>query len=333
MFSCERRIFLFDENSLNSTPTSYRTSSPSTTIFAEKEEFDDDGRVALQGVHAASSSSSQLRRSMHPSWDEEEVILTLEISKKLTIVADRNSTVEHIKALIDDKEKINDEYSMQLFFGGRPLKEGGRLTDYGIYGRATIRVLLRDLARMTVIVHIQSAQKYLLLDERNLDTVQDVKLMIQAMEGIMPDDFALFFGGETLPTFYLVLNPKEHLLVFVDMSSRRVRVDAKFWFTVVMSSHLVYRWEQLEDHKTLACHSIADGSILLLVSPYAPFQIFVNCRNGKTVALEVCSSHTIEEVKNKLLDKLPVSVPTKLHGIAYAGKRLIDDCDLASYGI
>ncbi|KAL3726377.1 hypothetical protein ACJRO7_031294 [Eucalyptus globulus] len=290
MFSRERHIFLLDENSLNSTATSCRTSNLSTTILAEKEGSDDDGRVALQGVHAASSSSSQLRCSMHPSWDEEEVILALEITKKLTIVANRNSTVEHIKALIEDKDKINDE----------PLEEGRRLADYGICGRATIRVLLRDLARMTVIVHIQSAQKYLLLDARNLDTVQDVKLMIQAMEGILPDDFALFFAH-----ILLVLNPKEHLSVFVDMSNRRVRVDAKFWFTMghvkalviakmsgqVISSHL--------DHKTLACYSIADGSVLLL-----------------TVALEVCSSDTIEEVKNKLLDKLPMSAPAKLLGIA-----------------
>ncbi|KAL3726339.1 hypothetical protein ACJRO7_031258 [Eucalyptus globulus] len=251
-------------------------------------------------------SPSQLPSSGPPNSDNEEfsaneeilsplslglmlVILALEISKKL-IVANRNSTVEHIKALIEDKEKINDEYSKQLFFGGRPLEEGRRLADYGIRGHATIRVLLQDLARMTVIVHIQSAQKYLLLDARNQDT--DDLSHDQAMEGILPDDFALFSGGEAfaedwtlaslnLPpelTFYLLLHPKEHLSIFVNMSSCKVRVDTKFWFLVghvkalaiakmcvrVMHSHFLYHWEQLEDHKTLACYGIVDGFVFTI---------------------------------------------------------------------
>ncbi|KAI6693693.1 hypothetical protein NL676_021403 [Syzygium grande] len=131
------------------------------------------------------------------------------------------------------------------------------------------------------------------------------------------------------------------------MSGLRVTVDAKLSFSVghvkalalakmsaeVMSFRMFYQREQLEDHKTLAYYDIGDGSVLRLVSPYAQFQIFVECGNGKTVALQVCRSDTVKEVKNKLLRKLQVIASAKLHDIAYAGQRLADDRDLASYGI
>ncbi|KAI6693692.1 hypothetical protein NL676_021402 [Syzygium grande] len=116
MFSRERCIFLFDENSLNSTSTSRRTSSLSTTILSDGQ-VSDGGRVALEALPAA-ASSSQLPRSVPPSSDEEEVILVLEITKRSALVANTNSTVEHIKALFRDKEQIDDEHSQQLFLEG-----------------------------------------------------------------------------------------------------------------------------------------------------------------------------------------------------------------------
>ncbi|KAF8020490.1 hypothetical protein BT93_G1031 [Corymbia citriodora subsp. variegata] len=335
----------------------------------ESEGDDGSGTVAIEAVHAASASSQPPPRSVPPPSsaddEEEEVVLILDITKTLAMIVNRNSSVEHVKALIQDKVLIDDECSKQLFFGERPLEDGMRLANYGIRGRAIVRVLLRDSVRTTVIVHMLPAQKILLFDAKTEDTIQDLKMMVQIKEGILPDDFTLFLGGERLaeertlaslnlppePTIYLVLNPKQHLsvTVIVVMSSHRVAVDAELWFTVghvkalaiakmsahvqVMSSPMVYQGELLDDQKTLAYYDIADGSMLRLVSPHAPFQIFVDCGNGQTVALQVCRSDTVKELKQKLLQKLPVNAPVELHGITHVGRRLADDHDLASYGI
>ncbi|KAI6693686.1 hypothetical protein NL676_021396 [Syzygium grande] len=151
-----------------------------------------------------------------------------------------------------------------------------------------------DLARMKVNIQILLTPRSLLVEARNGDTVQDVKLMIQAKEGIPLDEFDLVFGLKLLaedrtltsldlqqePTFYLVLHSKDDVSVIVDMSSCRVIIGAKFWYTVghvkalamakmsalVMSLHMVYQGKQLEDHKTLASYDIVDGSVLQLVS-------------------------------------------------------------------
>ncbi|KAI6693689.1 hypothetical protein NL676_021399 [Syzygium grande] len=154
-----------------------------------------------------------------------------------------------------------------------------------------------DLARMKVNIQILLTPKSLLVEARNRDTVQDVKLMIQGKEGIPLDEFDLVCGVNLLaedrtlvslnlqqePTFYLVLHPKDDVSVFVNMSSYRVTIGAKFWYTVghvkalaiakmsalVMSLHMVYQGKQLEDHKTLASYDIVDGSVLQLVSDTA----------------------------------------------------------------
>ncbi|KAK3417280.1 hypothetical protein EUGRSUZ_H03021 [Eucalyptus grandis] len=304
------------------------------------------------------TSPSQLPRSVSPNSDEEEVNLYLKIIETVAIKAKRDSTMKHIKALIQDKEQI-DENRQLLFFRGDHLEDGKRLVDYGIHGDSTLHLILQDSTRIMVNVEISSTQKNSLVEARKWDTVKDVKLMIQAKEGIPLDNFDLVFGGKLLaedrtlasldllqePTFHLVFHPKDDVSVIVEMSSRRVTLSAKFWYTVrdvkaivgsmmsaeVMSLHMVYRGKQLEDRKTLACHNIADGCLLQLVSP--AFQIFVKSWNGKTVVLQVCRSDTIKEVKIKLLHKLQVSVPAEQHHIAYVGKRLADDLDLASYGI
>ncbi|KAF8015839.1 LOW QUALITY PROTEIN: hypothetical protein BT93_H1398 [Corymbia citriodora subsp. variegata] len=279
------------------------------------------------------------------------VNLYLKIIKTVALKARRDSTVKHIKASIQDKEQI-DEDSQLLFFGGDHLKDGKRLVDYGIHSDSTLHLILQDSSRITVNVEIPLTQKNLRVEASHLDTVQNVKLMVQAREGIQSDEFSLVFGGEVLaeektlasldwlaePTFHLFSIPK--MMFIVNMSARRVTLSAKSWYTVrdvkaivgalmsaqVVSLHMVYEGMLLEDHKTLACYNIRDGSVLQMESPYAPFQIFVKTWNGKTVVLQVWMFDTVKEVKNKLHHKVQMCVPAaeQLH-IYYVGKRLADD--------
>ncbi|XP_039155908.1 polyubiquitin-C-like [Eucalyptus grandis] len=181
--------------------------------------------------------------------------------------------------------------------------------------------------------------------------------MIQTKEGIRFDEFALIFGGKMLAedrtlasldllpelTFHLVFHPKDDVSIIIDMSSHRVTLGAKSWYTVcdvkaiagalmsaqlvTLHSHMFYQGKLLEDHKTLACHSIADGSVLQLVFP---FQIFVKCLSGKTFVLQVCKSDTVKEVKNNLRHKLQEHVPSENLKLFYVGKSLVDDLDLVN---
>ncbi|KAK2643697.1 hypothetical protein Ddye_018892 [Dipteronia dyeriana] len=140
--------------------------------------------------------------------------------------------------------------------------------------------------------------------------------------------------------------PKQLLSIFVKAPRRDIlKIEVPALFTVgdvkeiigsmivsSVSDHcLSYAGKKLEDDsKTLACYEIKDESILEMLPPSVN-QIFVKTWSGKTVTLDVQLCNTIKNVKQKLYDKLKIS--PHLHKIVFAGRRLSDDRNLASYGI
>ncbi|XP_058195915.1 uncharacterized protein LOC131312223 [Rhododendron vialii] len=100
------------------------------------------------------------------------------------------------------------------------------------------------------------------------------------------------------------------------------------FFVDIDEQNLTYAGKQLENSKTLAYYDIKNS--LLEMLPFT-YQIFLMDLDGKTHFLRVCKEDRVRDVKSKILHRF--GVPVHRYYLAYAGKILKDDKDLATCNI
>ncbi|XVE65800.1 hypothetical protein DITRI_Ditri08aG0028400 [Diplodiscus trichospermus] len=288
---------------------------------------------------------------------EEEIPVYLKLVRTVACNVKPTETVKNFKALLSEKGIISENIQ-DLYFSGQLLKDGERLVDRGIKRNSSLYLFLRNFDEVKLLVKIPSEQRTILVEARADDTVQSIKSLIQVIDGIESDQFSLVYEGKLLEedrtlSSLNIKNGSKLCLVFCQknvlsinlkaLTGEIVKLKVKVTFTVAdvkaiaesmlgaSVGSLFYLGEQLEDSKILACYDIKEESMLEMLHPL--FQIFVKTWSGRTLTLYVKQSNTVQDVKDKIFQKLNLKIPVHLLSILFAGKRLEEGRDLASYNI
>jgi len=175
-----------------------------------------------------------------------QICLYTKIINTVALKVKRNETILNLKALLSEKAGISDNLQ-ELFFVGNRLMNDGRLVDYGIQQGSTVHLFVQNVFGMRVYVKTPSDKKIIAVEVRSFDTIQNIKSIIQAKEGIQSDQYSVVHNGKVLEddrilsslnipndtTLHLVFNPKDVLSVFLKtVAGEILKLEVKVLFTI-----------------------------------------------------------------------------------------------------
>jgi ubiquitin C len=288
-----------------------------------------------------------------------QICLYTKIINTVALKVKRNETILNLKALLSEKAGISENLQ-ELFFVGNRLMNDRRLVDYGIQQGSTVHLFVQNVFGLRVNVKTPSDKKIIAIEVRSFDTIQNIKSIIQAKEGIQSDQYSVVHNGKVLEddrilsslnipndtTLHLVFNPKDVLSVFLKtVAGEILKLEVKVLFTIrdvktiveSMTGVLNFDWDlfyggkKLEDCKSLASYDIKEETILEMLP--ALFQILVKVRNRrKAISIDVKPRTTINDVKSKIFEGWTGALDDDWYLIC-AGKQLEGCRTLASYDI
>ena len=127
--------------------------------------------------------------------------------KTITIICQSSTTVEDLKAKIEQKERFSPARQRLIFNGKALLEDKHTLADYNIEREATVHLMMtlyhgqyhlfvKTLTGKTIIVgNTQQNRTHNLNRE---DTIERVKTMLTEKQGIPADQQRLIFAGKQL---------------------------------------------------------------------------------------------------------------------------------------
>ena len=227
-----------------------------------------------------------------PRGGSELYIRTLS-GKTIALEVLPTDTVADLKGMIEHKERISPD-EQTLFYAGQRLEDISTLSSCNIRMESMVHLVAPFCPMMKIFIRI-STGKTLTLDVLFSNTISNIKLKIEDMEGIPCDQQRLFFSGKELEDIF-----------------EQTQSDCNI--------------------KTLADYGIKDGDRLSLrCRTRGDIQIFVETFGGHTITLDVNPDDTVKDVKRKI--EYEERIPPDQQKLSFDGNELENGQKLSDYNI